>query len=481
MRRFPSIEADLALRASVSLLPRRVAQMQHDGNVRNVGITFDGKYAVSGGEDRTARIWEVPSGKQVARLEHKGPVSAVLLSPDGKYLATRTETSPRKLRTGAPSASSHFARLWTVPTGKLVMEIPIDWDSEAITFSPDSKSFAVATSGDILIYDTATGTKNLQFFGGAERPAVNTSRRLAFSPDGERITNGERVWETGSGKEVSRFPKGEKGIRAVAFSPDGKYIATGTSDQLALLWDPATGQLVKTLRQRRQRSYAALDYLFHNDYRMTVSFNEDGKYLATAGGDIQARVFEIDDQQEIATLPHQSMVVGAVFTRDGQRVLTIGPDVRLREAFTNHELTPIAEGGAYAELQATSDSGKYVVIARGQSVSVWESATGMVSRRLLHKTAATDITFTPDGKLLATCDTTTAQVWNAASGEVLAPPMVQTERNVRYFGGVSLMSLKASVSVPTEICWPPLTEIRLPVFGTSAPEAKSPGFRQEAK
>jgi TIR domain len=38
MRRFPSIEADLALRASVSLLPRRVAQMQHDGKVRSVGL-----------------------------------------------------------------------------------------------------------------------------------------------------------------------------------------------------------------------------------------------------------------------------------------------------------------------------------------------------------------------------------------------------------------------------------------------------------
>jgi len=126
-------------------------------------------------------------------------------------------------------------------------------------------------------------------------------------------------------------------------------------------------------------------------------------------------------------------------------VLTIGQGVRLWETFTNHELTRIAEDvEGYAESQARpSDSGKYVVVARGQSVSVWESATGMVSRRLLHKTAATDVTFTPDGKLLATCDTTTAQVWNAASGEVLAPPMVQTEPNARVFGGSVLQKLKS--------------------------------------
>jgi WD40 repeat protein len=49
----------------------------------------------------------------------------------------------------------------------------------------------VATSGDILIYDTATGTKNLQFFGGGERvPARIWKRCLAFSPDGVQSTFG---------------------------------------------------------------------------------------------------------------------------------------------------------------------------------------------------------------------------------------------------------------------------------------------------
>src|SRR5262249_366413 len=53
-----------------------------------------------------------------------------------------------------------------------------------------------------------------------------------------------------------------------------------------------------------------------------------------------------------------------------------------------------------------------------------------VCRRLVHTTAVTDVTFSRDGKLLATCDATTARLWNVASGELIAPPMIQQEPNI---------------------------------------------------
>jgi hypothetical protein len=114
MQRFPSIDTYVVLRAGVSLLPRRLAQMKHDGDVRCVAMAIDGKYAVSGSEDGTARIWEVPSGKLLARLEHGGPVSAVLIANDGNYLATRGETKAGKVAVW----------LWRAPGGKLITRIP---------------------------------------------------------------------------------------------------------------------------------------------------------------------------------------------------------------------------------------------------------------------------------------------------------------------------------------------------------------------
>jgi WD40 repeat protein len=422
MQRFPSIDAHVVLRAGVGLLPRWLAQMELDKDVRCVAMAIDGKYAVSGSEDGTARIWEVPSGKLLARLEHGSLVNAVLLANDGNYLATRGET-----KAGKPAV-----RLWSAPGGKLITQIP--QADGAIAFSPDSKRFAVATtvgdSSGLLIYDPATGKKIFSISGGAPHA-------LAFTADGKRLTNGERVWNAVTGQEVSRFQfqaDENASVRAVAFSPDDKFVVTGTGGQFAFLWDAATGQRLKTFRQKRQKSYAALEDVFRHDFSMTVSFSPDGKYLATAGGDIQARVWEVEGQKEVATLPHQNMVRWAAFTGNGQQVLTAGDDgtVRLWEALSGHELTRITsdlEAEKYGEAGSTS-SGKYIVVGAGRRVSLWESVTGRVGRRLVHKTAVTGVTFSRDGKLLATCDTTTARVWDVASGEPIAPPMIQEEENI---------------------------------------------------
>jgi len=262
-------------------------------------------------------------------------------------------------------------------------------------------------------------------------------RCVAMAIDSRRLTNGERVWDAVTGQEVSRFqfqPDENDQVRAVAFSQDDKFVVTGTGGQFAFLWDAATGQRLKTFRQKRQKSYAALEDVFRHDFSMTVSFSPDGKYLATAGGDIQARVWEVEGQKEVATLPHQNMVRWAAFTGNGQQVLTAGDDgtVRLWEALSGHELTRIThdeEAEQYSEASSNS-SGKYIVVGAGRRVSLWESATGRVSRRLVHKTAVADVTFSHDGKLLATCDTTTARVWDVASSALIAPPMIQQEANI---------------------------------------------------
>ena len=65
----------------------------------------------------------------------------------------------------------------------------------------------------------------------------------------------------------------------MAFSPDGRLLATASSDRTARLWDPATGECLRTLTG-------------HDGSVNGVAFSPDGRLLATASDDKTARLWD---------------------------------------------------------------------------------------------------------------------------------------------------------------------------------------------
>ena len=72
------------------------------GRVYSVALSPDGQWAVSGGNDRTIRIWDVKKGKEVGQLVgHANAVIAVAFSPDGQRVlsgSSQYQTRDRILR-----------------------------------------------------------------------------------------------------------------------------------------------------------------------------------------------------------------------------------------------------------------------------------------------------------------------------------------------------------------------------------------------
>ncbi len=67
-------------------------------------------------------------------------------------------------------------------------------------------------------------------------------------------------------------------VGSVAFSPDGQWVATGSRDSTARVFDAATG-----------RELARLE---HRSWVGSVAFSPDGKWVATGSVDKTARVFD---------------------------------------------------------------------------------------------------------------------------------------------------------------------------------------------
>src|SRR5258708_6295044 len=58
----------------------------HTERVWSVAVSPDGRYAFSGSDDKTVRVWEVESGRCIKTLEgHTGSALSVAVSPDGRY------------------------------------------------------------------------------------------------------------------------------------------------------------------------------------------------------------------------------------------------------------------------------------------------------------------------------------------------------------------------------------------------------------
>ena len=101
-------------------------------------------------------------------------------------------------------------------------------------------------------------------------------------------------------------------LNVVAFSPDGSFLATGSNDDTARVWEAATGRLLGTM--------------VHNSWVVDVEFSPDGTLLATASRDGFARMWRVESGQEVARLPHDSWVFDVEFSPDGKLLATASRD-----------------------------------------------------------------------------------------------------------------------------------------------------------
>jgi len=161
----------------------------HTGAVSSVAITPDGRYAVTGSVDRTARIWNMKTGEHVHTLSgHENAVQAVAISSDG-YVATY----------------DGIARTWNMVTGQLVnmlSKLSNLWIRE-IAISPDGRYLLtkyVTKSWDrtARIWDMETGDL-VQILPGE-------TYQLAISPDGRYLVTASKGEIRGGAVRIWNMP-----------------------------------------------------------------------------------------------------------------------------------------------------------------------------------------------------------------------------------------------------------------------------------
>jgi eukaryotic-like serine/threonine-protein kinase len=195
-----------------------------------VVLAQHGRRALSGGKDRTVRLWDVETGLELRRFDgHEDAVADVAVTADGRLAAS--------------ASLDRTVRLWDVETGRELRQLKgHERKVRAVALSPDGRLvLSGSEENELRLWDTSTGKEKRRFQGHSKGICSVT-----FSPDGRRALSGSvdgtaRLWDVETGTEIRTLCRGEVWGTALAFFPDGRRVLTGLADGAFSLWDVDTG------------------------------------------------------------------------------------------------------------------------------------------------------------------------------------------------------------------------------------------------
>jgi WD40 repeat protein/tRNA A-37 threonylcarbamoyl transferase component Bud32 len=245
-----------------------------------------------------------------------------------------------------------------------------------------------------------------------------------FSPDGRRIVTSSsddiaKIWDAATGHELLALQGSVADLGGAVFSPDGQRILTVSRDHTVRVWSAVVGRQMLELRG-------------HTDQVWGAAFSPDGRRIVTASWDKTARIWNADTGQELSRFEHDDKVFDAHFSPDGLRVVTSSHDktARIWDATTGRQILQLA-GHNEAVFTATfSRDGRRVLTASGdRTARLWDATTGHLIIPLTgHSDVVADAIFSPDDRRVVTAsEDHTARVWDAVYGRQTAI-LVHAER-----------------------------------------------------
>jgi WD40 repeat protein/tRNA A-37 threonylcarbamoyl transferase component Bud32 len=237
---------------------------------------------------------------------------------------------------------------------------------------------------------------------------------LTVSRDGKA-----RRWQAATGRLVHTFPLHHRDISAAAIGPDGAALLTADRERVQL-WDAGTARRIG--RPWKHRSEVSV-----------LAFSPDGKTALSGDAAGAVELHEVAAGKLLHRFTHQGAVLAAAFSPDGKKVLTGGLDntARLWDLSSGREVLRLQPRLCKAvKSVAFSSDGQTVLTGSWPDAQLWDAATGKaLGPPLDHHCGVLKGLFSPDGRVVLTGSADhTAHLWERGTGRPIGHPLWHRDR-----------------------------------------------------
>ncbi|MDB4966745.1 MAG: High-affnity carbon uptake protein Hat/HatR, partial [Myxococcales bacterium] len=354
---------------------------------------------VSGGRDRTLRIWHLDGTLErvIAAGDNVSPDS-VHFTRDGRFFSA--------------SGIGNSIRLWRTPDAVVMHPV---YDGMWMAQSADGRSLLHATySGLLTLFDSHTGAvpaariANVSLLGATLSP---DGRYAMYWTNASSATNELGIWDTSTA--IPKRIAVKSPVATAAFAPDNSRIVALHKNGDVNTWT-LEGELVATTALPAATSTSSTA---HTASRR-IAFAERG-LAVISDGSASVHVFDWSRSQLVRSINlGGGRVTAMALSTDGHALVVAGSDrqIRVVRLDTEGSVRTVATLSAAPKAMALTPDGATAAVAlEDGSVVVIDVATGAVRATLPRVDVVGDLTFSRDGRWLATASIdSAARLWSTS-------------------------------------------------------------------
>ncbi len=419
-----------------------VIQKGHELAVFAVAVSPDSNYVATGSKDKSAKLWEVSTGREVRSfLGHQASVTSVSFTKDGKHLITSSSDHSAKiwevlsgkqiLSVAPPENSSYFNRygdtelindvaidpkgkflvtlgqvlyVWSLPSGKLIKEIVIEQGNQGandVSISPNGEWLAIGEDNNVAsVYRTSNWEKVYTLeYTDIYSSCGGCQTYVEFSNDSKYLLKASKKgelakYELSSGKLVTRFSKRLGELNSFNVSADGQWIAASTPKEVTI-FDAQKGDSIKTINPQIEADINQ------------CKFSIDGKQLLFACDNNVVLMYNV------STTKRKGELTGFLNQRD-KGGINYDPN--------SYWDSYIAKYLRFKNNLLVSRDNKTLLKGKfGEKIKRWDIATGKTEMEYVaHTKAVLCYNYSRDGKILISGGGDgTIIIWNAVTGDTI--------------------------------------------------------------